>query len=323
MLGVDVSRYQASGSIDWAAWKRAGVGFVWVKGTDGGGQAPHETAERKVRDAKNAGIPVGLYGYAQLSPSPEAQADVLVNECNRWNAWGIMCALDLEDPHPASAASRPFAVRYLNRLKARGAARPVLYGNKSMLTAIGADSIRQEVPGTIVWLAEYGVNNGTRRPYTYRGHVDVHQYTSVGRLPGYGGNLDLNELSNNAIFVGAKESDMLKDETLRIYDNTTGWVNVTADVVVGNTHNYAKGAAANAALCAATLAQVLEKVTNDPDITRDEIKTLMDASVAENAPKPEPIDLEQVKQAVREAAGEDNPELADAIVDKLSARIAN
>lgn len=244
MLGLDVSRHQPSAAINWAVWKRT-VGFIWVKGTDGTGRAPVEWADRKVRDAKAAGIPVGLYGYAQLG-SPEAQADALYEECVRLNAFGIMPALDLEDPHPATAASRPFAVRFLQRLKARGITRPVLYGNKSMLNAINAESIRTEVSGTIIWLAEYGANNGTRRPQTYRGHVDVHQYTSVGRLLGYSGDLDLNESFNNLIFANAVEDDVELTDQMRPFiwpHNET--VQDTVGSTLANTQSYAADLAKN------------------------------------------------------------------------------
>lgn len=320
MLGVDVSRYQASGSIDWAAWKRAGVGFVWVKGTDGGGRAPVETADRKVRDAKTAGVPIGLYGYAQLSPSPEAQADVLIDECIKLGAFGIMPALDLEDPHPATAASRPFAVRYLNRMRVRGIARPVLYGNKSMLTAINADSIRLEVPGTIIWLAEYGLNNGVRRPQTYRGHVDVHQYTSVGRLPGYSGNLDLNEAFNTAIFA-------TQEDGMELTDKITFWdgLQITVGQALADTWqliNNLSGRPTRPNTPADTtpwITALLAEVTNDPDLTADAIAQI----IRDNAPPPAPIDWGAVKQAVRDAAGEDNPALADAIADNLVARLTN
>lgn len=253
MLGIDISRHQPSAAINWDILKHA-VGFVWVKGTDGTGRAPVEWADRKVRDAKAAGIPVGLYGYAQLG-SPEAQADALYEECVRLNAFGIMPALDLEDPHPATAASRPFAVRYLKRLKVRGVPRPVLYGNKSMLNAINADSIRTEVPGTIIWLAEYGGNNGTRRPQTYRGHVDVHQYTSVGRLPGYNGDLDLNESFNNLIFSSAEDDVDLNDPMRDFIWPHNAEVKDTVGSTLANTQSYAADLAKN------KVPTIIEKLT--------------------------------------------------------------
>ena len=45
-----------------------------------------------------------------------------------------------------------------------------------------------------VWIPRYGTNNG--KPQTKPAYpCDIWQYTSVGRLPGYSGNLDLNKLT--------------------------------------------------------------------------------------------------------------------------------
>lgn len=311
MLGVDVSRHQPSGAIDWQAWKRAGVGFCWVKGTDGFGLAPVERADRKVRDCKAAGIPVGLYGYAQLG-DPVQQANVLVNECNRLDAWGIYCALDLEDPHPATAASRPFAISYLRQLKNRGVARPVLYANTSMLRAIGADTIVKEVPGTLIWHANYGVNNGRRHalPAT-KFTTNIHQYTSTGRLPGYSGNLDLNEAFDNLIFTDQKGSDdvSFKDPIPMWNGERQAYDQIPAETVVGNTHNYALE----------TLINVRAMLVNSTDehMTEEVYRRI----AAEELAKRPAIEMAMVVDAVKEALGQDNEEQANAVVDAIGRKL--
>jgi len=55
-----------------------------------------------------------------------------------------------------------------------------------------------------VWIPHYGVNNGKVNS-TPKYDCDLHQYTSVGRLNGYNGNLDLNRTMNGRtieFFVG-------------------------------------------------------------------------------------------------------------------------
>jgi GH25 family lysozyme M1 (1,4-beta-N-acetylmuramidase) len=187
-LGIDVYRYQTV--TDWNAVKRHGVSFVYVKGTDGGGPAIVR-GDAQVRGAKSVGIPVGLYHYAQLSPSPEAQADVLTAEVRRLGATGLPAALDLEDPHRPGSGARDFAHRFLSRLRANGFDSVTLYANTSMLTGITADTIG--VPNTVIWAASFGPNDGRRHPLNYRGRVNIHQYTSVGAVPGISGQVDLNE----------------------------------------------------------------------------------------------------------------------------------
>jgi GH25 family lysozyme M1 (1,4-beta-N-acetylmuramidase) len=188
-LGIDIyARYQTVN--DWSAVKQSGVSFVYVKGTDGGGLAPVH-ADEQVHGAQNVGLPVGLYHYAQLSPSPETQADVLTAEVHRLGATGLPPALDLESPFKPESIARAFAQRFLGRLLANGFPTVMLYGNTSMLTGIGADTLG--VPGLKVWAANYGANDGTRHGYSYGGHVDIHQYTSVGQVPGITGSVDMNE----------------------------------------------------------------------------------------------------------------------------------
>jgi GH25 family lysozyme M1 (1,4-beta-N-acetylmuramidase) len=187
-LGIDIYRYQTV--TDWNAVKRHGVSFVYVKGTDGGGPAIVR-GDAQVRGAQSVGIPVGLYHYAQLSPSPEVQADVLTGEVRRLGALGLPPALDLEDPHRPGAAARDFVFRFLTRLRANGFDSVTLYANTSMLNGITADTIG--VPNTVIWAAAYGPNDGRRHPLNYRGRVNIHQYTSVGGIPGISGQVDLNE----------------------------------------------------------------------------------------------------------------------------------
>jgi GH25 family lysozyme M1 (1,4-beta-N-acetylmuramidase) len=187
-LGIDIYRYQTV--TDWNAVKRHGVSFVYVKGTDGGGPAIVR-ADAQVRGAQSIGLPVGLYHYAQLSPSPEAQADVLTAEVLRLDATGLPPALDLEDPHRPGGAARDFAFRFLTRLRNNGFGSVTLYGNVTMLNGINANTLG--VPGTVIWAAGYGPNDGRRHPLNYRGQANIHQYTSVGAVPGISGHVDLNE----------------------------------------------------------------------------------------------------------------------------------
>lgn len=187
-FGIDIYRYQTVK--DEQAVADAGVEFAYVKGTDGGGPAIVR-ADTQVNQMKRAGIPVGLYHYAQLSPSPEAQANVLTAEVKRLKAYGLPPALDLESPHVPGARARDFTVRFLQQLRSNGFVHVALYANTSMLNGIGASTIG--VPNTIVWAAQYGPNNGKRNPLRYNGPVHIHQYTSVGGVPGIAGAVDLNE----------------------------------------------------------------------------------------------------------------------------------
>lgn len=81
------------------------------------------------------------------------------------------------------------------------------------------------------WVASYGVNDGTRSSVPLVGHwptAGLWQYTSVGRMPGYDGNLDLNvrtplwtvhalQVSLNVILGEHLKIDGIKgDDTTRV-----------------------------------------------------------------------------------------------------------
>jgi GH25 family lysozyme M1 (1,4-beta-N-acetylmuramidase) len=198
-LGIDIYRYQTV--TDWKAVKRHGVSYVYVKGTDGGGPAIAR-ADSQVRGAQSVTIPVGLYHYAQLTPSPEKQADILTAEVHRLDATGMPPALDLEDPHRPGPAARDFTNRFLSRLRQNGFDTVCLYANTSMLTGICGPQIDDD-PNIVIWAANYGRNDGRRHPLSYSGRVDIHQYTSVGIVPGISGRVDLNESLTDISRTGA------------------------------------------------------------------------------------------------------------------------
>lgn len=220
-LGIDIyQKYQTV--TDWAKVKGSGVTFVYIKGTDGGGLAPVR-ADTYVKGVKGIGLPVGLYHYAELTPSPEAQADVLTAEVRRLGASGMPPALDLESPFAPNSAARAFAQRFLNRLRANGFSTVVLYANTSMLTGINADTLG--VPGVKIWAANYGANDGTRHTYSYKGHVDIHQYTSAGRVPGITGSIDMNESLNDVTNT---------EDTMSADDAYNGFVKLVKDMRDGH-----------------------------------------------------------------------------------------
>ncbi|UVS81855.1 glycoside hydrolase family 25 protein [Actinokineospora sp. UTMC 2448] len=225
MVGADIyDRYQDV--TDWSALSRA-VDWLWVKGTDGGGRAPTR-ADGFVLGARRHAIPVGLYHYAQLVPSPEAQADVLAAEVRRLGATQVAPALDIEAPHRPGAFAREFARRFLRRLvDHHGFRRVAIYGNSTMLAAIQPHTLG--IPGLVIWCADYGLNDGKRypdvRPYT--GRVDVHQYTSRGRLPGIRGDVDLNHALTGIPLLTEEDvlSALTDGEQREIYDRVHAYLN--------------------------------------------------------------------------------------------------
>lgn len=187
-LGVDIYRYQ--NVTDYNALAGA-VSYAWVKLTDGTAPAIVR-GDKQVSGCKAAGIPVGGYHYAQPG-DPVKQASVLLAECQRLGALDLAPALDIEAPFAPNATTRDFAIRFCTEV-ARAGHRPAVYMSASWAGTFRPD--QWGIPGLVVWVAAYGVNDGKRYPNSvtryYEGSYHVHQFTSVGRVPGIAGAVDLN-----------------------------------------------------------------------------------------------------------------------------------
>ncbi|WP_020667871.1 glycoside hydrolase family 25 protein [Amycolatopsis nigrescens] len=201
-LGIDIyARYQ--NVTNWQAVKNHGVGYVWVKLTDGGGKAV-VPGDGLVAGAKSVGIPVGGYHYAQFSPTPERQAEIFIAEIRRLGATGLVPALDLEAPFGPNGAARDFGIRFCRRVAELGF-RPGVYMNNAFAKATRPDG--WGIAGLAIWLARYGA-----RPDASAGHYDVHQYSSSGQVPGISGSVDLNDSYTNNHFAGNEDDEMQPDE---------------------------------------------------------------------------------------------------------------
>ncbi|WP_329068989.1 glycoside hydrolase family 25 protein [Amycolatopsis sp. NBC_01480] len=203
-LGIDI--YRSFQTIhDWPAVKRHGVGYVYVKLSDGASTPLGGRGDAEVAGAKSVGIPVGGYHFVQTNPAPERQADVLLGEVIRLDATGCVPMLDLEDNPPGSrlpnipdAEKQRFAEAFLNRLDAKGF-RPGVYLNNALAKRLRPD--RWSVPGLVIWIARYGA-----RPDAAAGRYDLHQYSSTGAVPGISARgVDLDE-SYTTAHLGARKT---------------------------------------------------------------------------------------------------------------------
>lgn len=220
-LGVDIYRYQTV--TDWRRFAES-VRYAWVKLTDGNGPAVVR-GDRQVNGCKSVKVPVGGYHWAQPG-DPAHQAQVFIGELRRLGALDLAPALDLEDEKFSLTAARDFGIKFCHEI-ARAGYRPAVY-----LSASWAGSLRPDqwgIPGLVIWVAAYGVNDGQRREESvtryYRGRYDVHQYTSRGRVPGVSGDVDLN-WAPAGVPINRKDDDM---PTLReMLDEKVGEDGLTA-----------------------------------------------------------------------------------------------
>lgn len=176
-VGIDVSEWQSPSSIDWS---RYAFGIIRVHN----GYRQDFVWRLHVKNAQDAGVPIGVYGYVIGNRSPRLQADELVAAVGDWEPelgyWS-----DVED----STLDWAEAVEHVTRLVETKPGRVGVYANVGQYSYLLAGSVADSLP---FWVAGYGQNDGLRhplRPAPARGWV-IHQFTSLGGPNGSG--LDVN-----------------------------------------------------------------------------------------------------------------------------------
>lgn len=209
---IDIHPYYQRFLTDWGEAKKKVNQGVWVKAAEGNVKYTKQadgktwTADRHIKGAKSVGLPTGVYGWAYSSQTPESQAERLVDEAERTGATELRPFWDVEDStqwYPNTSAGRAKVRDYCERWAARVIKlghKPAIYYPASWARVLRPASY--DIPDQCIIIARYGANNGgvSANPEDgdlYTGRYDVHQYTSVGRVPGYSGYVDLNRTKTN------------------------------------------------------------------------------------------------------------------------------
>jgi GH25 family lysozyme M1 (1,4-beta-N-acetylmuramidase) len=148
-----------------------------------------------VQAAFNVGKLVGVYHFASGTSSGAAEAAFFVKNIKGYIG-KAMLILDWE----ASAIKRGpgYAKDFLDTVYKQTGVRPVIYMSQSTCIAYNWAAVKAANYGLWVAAYYYGYKNIGYTPNCPRkgslgafGSAMMYQYTSSGRLPGYGGNLDL------------------------------------------------------------------------------------------------------------------------------------
>lgn len=185
MNGIDVSNWQAG--INLAA---VPADFVIMKATQGTNYISPD-CDRQYQQAKKAGRLLGVYHYV-AGGNAIAEADYFVNNIKGYIGEAIL-VLDWEIEQNHAWGNYEYLKQVARRVKERTGVIPIIYSMAGIYNGISA--VAKELNAGL-WIAQYADNN----PTGYQAHpwnegaygCAIRQYTSAGRLPGYGGNLDLN-----------------------------------------------------------------------------------------------------------------------------------
>lgn len=181
MNGIDVSAYQPRNITALVP-----LDFAIIKATESIGYVS-DACDQQYQLAKAAGKCLGVYHFLRPSDAV-ANADFFVNNIQGYLGEAVLM-LDYEAN--AVAMGREWLRTAIRRVKERTNVPPVVYASESVIADQQLDKLCAEENCGLV-AANYGANNvqGYSAQPQLRGSV-IRQYTSKGRLDGYGGDLDL------------------------------------------------------------------------------------------------------------------------------------
>jgi lysozyme len=190
-MGViaDLSKYQ--GTIDFAKLSKVVDGVILR--VQHGYTIPDVKYNEYVAGCKQYGIKFGTYAYfAGVSVNDSiAEAEAAFQRTDKDSLFFV---LDIEETSMADLVSGGQA--YIDRLKSKGMQHIGLYSGENFYKTHNLGAIKSDFQ----WIAKYGPNDGQQHTEPTIAEDDLWQYTSVGKLDGIAGNVDLNVVTNHAEF---------------------------------------------------------------------------------------------------------------------------
>lgn len=183
--GIDISSYQSG--IDLTV---VPCDFVIIKATQGTGYV-NPDCDRAYQQAKRAGKLRGTYHYVG-GGNAVAEADYYINNIKGYLKDGLL-AIDWEAEQNSAWGNEAYLEQLVRRVIERTGVKPLIYSMASRYAQVAAVAKKLDCG---LWIAEYADMN----PTGYQAHpwnegaygCAIRQYTSTGRLNGWGGDLDLN-----------------------------------------------------------------------------------------------------------------------------------
>lgn len=188
MNGIDISNWQAGINLSNIAFD-----FLIARATEGIG-CVDKYCDGYIQQAIKLGKPFGFYHFARPTNDPVREADFFYNNCRGYFGKGIPI-LDWESGNTSNVA---WAKRWLDRVYQLSGVKPVIYMSESVVNANNWSAVAAADYG--LWVAKYRDNNpdynynmanaGSRPHVKWWKFYCMWQWTSTGRLNGYGGYLD-------------------------------------------------------------------------------------------------------------------------------------
>lgn len=281
--GIDI--YVANQTVtNWAQVKASDVDWCYQKVSDG-------LTTRSINPGPFAGVAQGGYHFSQPG-SPVDQANLLVSQVQKYGLIDLNPALDLEDNPPSSGKANipdsqkaAWAIAFGQQVLSHNHGF-TLYANDSTWKVI-YNLVMNNLPTTFRWVARYR----TLPPDTL---YDAWQYTSSGSCPGIStGSLDRNRGKKPLNTRG----EVMTPEDIKAISEATVDQLMSREVSLGPNNDYLAAYSKwvwyvdrNAADTAMAIPQILAKldiltqavakITEDPTITADNLRSWIDEAMA-------------------------------------------
>lgn len=192
--GVDVSHWQ--GPLQWDRYRDDGGEFVIIKhsGANIGRMYVSSSIETHHEAAKDAGMRIGYYYVVNGYLNALDQAKFFVDNVGKIIASGDIVCLDNESLDRGIRFDARQSRVWLEYVAEELNTTPFFYSYPSLIRSINWGDIPHNFP---LWLAAFNRNDGTTNG-GWEKHMDqwekptIWQYSSNGRVEGYGSRIDVN-----------------------------------------------------------------------------------------------------------------------------------
>ena len=207
VAGIDVSYHQ--GNIDWKKVRASGIEYAIIRAgyrAYGSGSLGQDVKfQTYIRDAKNAGIKVGVYIFSQAITEAEAreEADFAVEQIKKSGYTpDLPVVIDLEfagdrlgrlyEANLSKEQMTNIANAFCERVQSYGY-QPMIYASSSWLYGkMDGDALGQKY---MLWMARYNTHSYNAATESgkqlFGGQIDVWQCSSTAKVNGISGNVDL------------------------------------------------------------------------------------------------------------------------------------
>lgn len=191
LQGIDVSSWQAGIDVS-----KVPCDFVIEKVSQGVTYI-NPDCDRVIQQCIKLGKCWGTYHYVDGSGA-QAEADYYVRNIQGYLGKGILC-IDWESAQNGAWGNYGYLDALVARVIERTGVKPLIYVQASAYAPTAAVAQRHDCG---LWIAQYADMNATgyqATPWNEGAYsCAIRQYSSAGRLPGWGGNLDLNKFYGDA-----------------------------------------------------------------------------------------------------------------------------